>query len=143
MQYRELNGSDLELIDAAFEAIRRNHWPDHHHVGATVRAGSGKIYVGVHLESPGVDVCAEWSAVGSATAAGERELLCIVAANCRLLMPPCGVCRELLHYFSPHMDVIVPTADGPKKVWISDLLPIPYAQPRPHVGTVRERPAAE
>ncbi len=134
MQYRELNGSDRELVDAAFEAIRRNHWPDHHHVRAAVRAGSGKVYVGVHLESPGVDVCAEWSAVGSAAAAGERELTCIAASSRTALMSPCGICRELLHYFSPQMDVIVPTDEGPRKVKITDLLPIPYADPSPHNG---------
>jgi len=143
MECRELSGADRELVDAAFEAIRRNHWPDHHHVGAAVRAGSGKVYVGVHLESPGVDVCAEWSAVGSAAAAGERELTCIVAANPKSLMPPCGICRELLHYFSPQMDVIVPTPDGPKKVTVAELLPIPYAQPKPHVAEAMNRPAAE
>ncbi|MHC4715816.1 MAG: cytidine/deoxycytidylate deaminase family protein [Planctomycetota bacterium] len=134
MQYRELTAEDQELVAAAFEAIQRNHWPDHHEVGAAVRAGSGKIYVGVHLESPGVDVCAEWSAVGSAAAAGERELVCVAAANRSEVMPPCGVCRELLHYFSPHMDVVVPTDDGPRKVKIADLLPIPYAEPRPPQG---------
>ena len=114
MDYRELTEQDQALVAAAFDVIRRNHREGCHGVGSAVRAASGEVYVGVHLESPGVDVCAEWTAVGAAATAGERELLCIVAANRDRLMSPCGVCRELLHYYSPEMDVIVPAPAGPR-----------------------------
>ncbi len=135
MNYRELSAQDRELVAAAFEAIRRGYRKDRHHVGAALRARSGKVYAGVHLESPGVDVCAEWTALGMAVSAGEREFSCVVAVRPSgpggsqpEVMSPCGVCRELLHFHAPDIDVIVPTPQGPRKVSISELLPIPYAQ---------------
>ncbi len=134
MNYRDLTAEDEELVAAAFEAIRRNYWEDHHGVGAAVRAGSGKVYTGVHLESPGVDVCAEWSAMGAAATAGEREFACIAAAGRDEVMSPCGVCRELLYYYGPDMDVIVPHEGRPRKVKIAELLPIPYEDHRPPEG---------
>ncbi len=127
MNYRALTGEDEELIAAAQEAMGRCYRRDFHHVASAVRAGSGRIYTGVHLQSPGVDVCAEWAALGSSAAAGERKLTCIVAVDRRGVMSPCGVCRELLHYQAPEIDVIVPDESGrPAKVTIAELLPIPY-----------------
>ena len=138
MEYRELTPADEELIAAAFEAIRRNFLRDRHHVGAAVRAGSGRIYSGVHMESPGVDVCAEWVALGSAATAGEREYTCVVAVKrsgerggVPGVMSPCGLCRELLYYYASGADVIVPAEGGPRKVGISELLPMPYTENRP------------
>ena len=110
MEYRDLTAEDEELMAAAFEALDRGYREGHHHVGAAVRAGSGGIYTGVHMESPGVDVCAEWVGV----------------------MSPCGVCRELLFSYGSEMDVIVPDEDGRvRKVRIRELLPIPYTDYRP------------
>jgi len=136
MNHRDLSEQDRELIKAAFDAIRANYVQGRHHVGAALRAGSGKVYAGVHLESPGQDTCAEAVAVGSAATAGERKLACIVAVKRSgsnpdrpVVMSPCGICRELLYYYGPGMDVIVPTPDGPRKVAIGELLPIPYTQP--------------
>ncbi len=142
MDYRELTHEDEELIAAATEVLRRNYDPERHHVGAAVRAGSGKVYAGVHVESPGVDVCAEWTAVGAAASAGERRLACAVAVRYGgpggrepVVLSPCGVCRELLYYYGPEMDVIVRTPDGPRKVTIAELLPIPYEPHRPPEAT--------
>ena len=135
MEYRDLTPEDEELIGAAFEAIRCNYAKGRHHVGAAVRAGSGKTYAGVHMESPGVDVCAEWVALGAAASAGEREFTCAVAvsgpAPDGCVMSPCGVCRELLYFYGPDMEVIVPHEAGPRKVRVSELLPIPYADDHP------------
>jgi cytidine deaminase len=137
MDYRDLTAEDEELIAAAFEAIRRGYRQDRHGVGAAVRTGSGKVYTGVCMESPGVDMCAEWVAMGSAATAGERTFTCVVALEpsgadrgTPSVMSPCGVCRELLHFYGPEMDVIVPAKPGPRKVKISELLPIPYKQNR-------------
>lgn len=127
MKYRDLTQADEELLAAAFAAIRRNYRADHHQVGAAVRAASGQVHAGVNMESPGVDVCAEWVALGKAVSAGERRFSCVVAVNRRGVMSPCGVCRELLHHYAPDIDVIVPDEQGrPTKVTISELLPIPY-----------------
>ena len=132
MNYRELTQQDEQLIAAAFAEIRRNYRTDHHQVGAAVRAGSGDVHTGVNMESPGVDVCAEWVALGKAVSAGERLFNCVVAVNRTRVMSPCGVCRELLRHCAPDIDVIVPDQEGrPRKVTISELLPIPYKKRAP------------
>lgn len=138
MEHRDLTAEDEELMAAALAAIRRSYRKGCHHVGAAVRAGSGKVYTGVHMESPGVDVCAEWVALGAAATAGEREFTCVVAVRPSAakggtpgVMSPCGVCRELLYFYGPEMDVIVPIQAKPRKVKISELLPIPYEDKRP------------
>ena len=138
MRYRELTPADDELISQAFEVIRRNYREDSHHVGSAVRTRSGDVYAGVHMESPGQDVCAEWVALGMAVSSGQREFTCIVAVrptgpdgSMPGVMSPCGICRELLNYYAPDIDVIVPAPDGPAKVKISELLPLPYASSRP------------
>ncbi len=137
MRSRKLTAGDKELVQAAAEAIGRNFLPDRHHVGAAVRAGSGRIYVGVHLESPGHDVCAEPVALGAAVTAGEREFSCIVAVRLPNsgkgrphVLSPCGICREMLYYYAPVMDVIVPRGNGLGKVAIADLLPLPWTSTR-------------
>ncbi|MGZ3427112.1 MAG: cytidine deaminase [Polyangia bacterium] len=69
-----------ELIEAA-RAVRANaHAPySRYHVGAAVRAASGKIYVGANVEnaSYGLALCAERSAVAAAISAGEKRLAAI------------------------------------------------------------------
>lgn len=136
MEYRELSPEDEELLAAAREVIRDNYLKDRHEVGSAVRAASGEIYTGVHLESPGVDICAEWVALGKAISAGQRDFTCVVAAGRRGVMSPCGVCRELLLRYAPNADVIVPDEQGrPRKVTIGELLPIPYNRKRPAAPT--------
>ena len=132
MEYRELSPEDQELLAAAREVLRENYVKDRHEVGSAVRAASGEISAGVHLESPGVDVCAEWVALGKAVSAGQRDFVCVAAVGRRGVMSPCGVCRELLLRYAPNADVIVPDEQGrPVKVAIGELLPIPYNQKRP------------
>ena len=131
MRYLPLTDSDRQLIDAAAEVIRRNYFPDRHHVGAAVRCGSGKIYTGVHLESCAIDVCAEPVAMGAAASAGEREFEVIVAVKMTAdgeprVLSPCGVCRELIRHYSPDILVIFEEDGQVRKCRVLDLLPGPY-----------------
>ena len=61
-------------------------------VGAAVLAADGRIFTGCNVEniSYPASFCAEQNAVGSAAAAGVRE---IIAAT------PCGLCRQVLAEF--------------------------------------------
>lgn len=127
---RELDESDLELLAAAREAIRRGFHPVRHTVGAAVRALSGRIHVGVNLESCGYGPCAEPVAFGAAVCAGERGISAIVAVvadreGCPVL-PPCGNCRQLLADYSPEAWVILEEDGRRFKVRAAELLPVPY-----------------
>src|SRR2546423_10191481 len=87
-----------ELIEAA-RAVRANaHAPySRYHVGAAVRAASGKIYVGANVEnaSYGLALCAERSAVAAAVSAGEKKLMAV--AGMTSTSPPAAPCRVCRH----------------------------------------------
>ena len=42
------------------------------------------------------------------------------------IVSPCGACRELLMDYAPDALVIVPSATGPAKRPVRDMLPLPY-----------------
>lgn len=60
--------SDEELIAQAKDVIAQRYRDGFHHLGSAVRASSGNIYVGIHLEADvgRASVCAEAVALGAA-----------------------------------------------------------------------------
>lgn len=126
-----LNEKDLELIEAAREAIRRNYDAVNfnHTVGAAVRCKDGSIYTGVNVYSIH-GACAEQVAVGTAITAGEREFETVVAVRGEEgeeIIPPCGNCRQMLYDYMPECEVILAGAEGLFKVKAEALLPYAYS----------------
>lgn len=121
------------LFDAAADVLRTNYHSLKHSVGAAVLCASGKIYVGVNLESSGYGVCAEPIALGTAMSAGEREILAIVAVAKRedgfVILSPCGNCRQMLLDYAPEADVIYVDASGTARTKAKNLLPGAYIAP--------------
>jgi len=127
MEYTNITEEDRELIDAATTVIQKNFLYGKHHVGSAVRSKSGKIYVGVHLESQNIDVCAEHVAMGMVVSNGEREFDSIVAITMRdvpkpTIILPCNTCRELINFYGPETWVILEINGGPKKCKAKDLI---------------------
>lgn len=98
-----LSSADLALVAAASDAIRRMYVPDWQHVGAALRAASGRVYSGVNLDAyvGRCAVCAEAVVLGKAYSEGERAFDAIVAVRWvgrgePEVVSPCGICRELL-----------------------------------------------
>lgn len=117
---------DKELIENARSIINKRFKEDFHHVGAALRTKSGKIFSSVHLEAyvGRVAVCAEAIAIGMAAAAGDTELETIVAVDRKgRVVPPCGMCRELISDHAPGCKVIIAEAEI---MTISQLLPRKY-----------------
>lgn len=98
------------LEKAARLAVRRAYAPySHFSVGAAVLAASGKIYTGCNVEnaSYGLCNCAERTAIFSAVAAGEQEIVCVaVHTPTPTATPPCGACRQVINEFGPGARVI-------------------------------------
>jgi len=127
MEYTNITEEDQELIDAATAVIQKNFLLGKHHVGSAVRAKSGKIYAGVHLESQNIDVCAEHVAMGMAISNGEREFDSIVAITMRdvpkpTIILPCNICQELINFYGPETRVILEINGEPKKCKAKDLI---------------------
>ena len=133
---------DRHLVDAARSVLARRYRPEWHSVGAAVRGKSGRMYTAVNLNARyvgQVDVCAEAIAVGMAIAAGGKGLDTIVAGqrgsrgsrNPRgRIVPPCGICRELLNDYAPKATVLLAGPGGSLlRRRAEDLLPDRYVDP--------------
>lgn len=127
----ELTEADYELIERAKETAHRLHVDDLHEVAAALRTRSGMVFTGIHIESSVgyADVCGEVAAMCNMVSAGEHDIDTIVAVNSDgkgkfWILSPCGRCRELISDLDPNANVIVGSLEQPKKMSISDLMPM-------------------
>ena len=72
-------------------------------VSAAIEAESGKIYVGVCVDSAcSLGICAERNAIFNMITNGEYKIKKIIAINSEgKAIPPCGACRELMSQLMP------------------------------------------
>ena len=137
MTLETLSAEDRALVEAACALIQGRYVENRHHIAAALRTKSGKIHTGLHLDTyvGRASVCAEAVAVGTAMAAGDRDIATIVSvrhprpreANQTIqVVSPCGICREMLADFAPGCRVIVPKDGELVSVAPLDLLPNKY-----------------
>ncbi|KAF3328369.1 cytidine deaminase 1-like protein [Carex littledalei] len=100
-------------------------------VGAVGLGSSGRIYIGVNLEYPGLplhhSVHAEQFLLCNAAAHGETWIRSIAVSHM-----PCGHCRQFLQEVRDSSDIrVLVTSDGPDAVYrpLSVLLPRPFGPP--------------
>jgi cytidine deaminase len=123
---KEDQAAIAELIQRAKDLIAERQAEGRHHIGAAVRTASGRTFAAVNLEATmgRVAVCAEAVALGMAAAAGDPELLLVVAVDRKgEVVSPCGMCRELISDYAPSVRLIVPTSVGLMPVPVMHLLP--------------------
>ena len=134
----DLSKQDLELIEAASQAITARYKNDWQEVGAAMRTRDGRIVTGVNLDAylGRMAVCAEAVALGRAFVdLGDAGIETIVAVRhpspdetnqSIKVVSPCGACRELIFDYDPKARVIVPNGRAAKAVPIGELLPNKY-----------------
>jgi cytidine deaminase len=123
-----LNSNDQALVQEARALIARRFKPDYHHIAAALRTRSGQVFSAVHLEATvgRIAVCAEAVAIGMAATAGDTDIDTIVAVDRHgHIVPPCGMCRELISDYSADCRVIL--AED-RVVSVRDLLPEKYSR---------------
>jgi len=132
-----LSADDQALIDQAQALIRQRYLENRHHIACAVRGMSGRVYIGLHLDTyvGRASVCAEAVALGQAMAAGETGVQVIVSVrhprpreqhqDCKVVSP-CGICREMLTDFAPGAVVILARDEGLARVPVEELLPAKY-----------------
>lgn len=141
MNRQPLTAADERLVDHAIDAARDAFSPagdgrfEHsaHIVTAAVETAAGDYYTAASLPSSvgRASTCAEPGAIGAAVAAGASEFERIAAvehprsdADEFEIIPPCGVCRELVVDYGGDVRVVVKTEAGEVgAVAAGDLLP--------------------
>jgi cytidine deaminase len=114
-----------DLISAARELAIARYVEGRHHVFSAVRTKSGRVFTGVHVEAGvgRVAVCAEAIAIGAAATAGDTDIDAIVAVTeSGQIVPPCGMCRELIGDYAPDAKVILQFAGNIESRSIHELL---------------------
>ena len=100
------------LVTAALEARAHAHAPySGYAVGAAVESADGRIFAGANVEnaSYGLTICAERSAVVTATTAGAVRIVRVVVVAPDAAWP-CGACRQVLAEFCGD-DAVIETLD--------------------------------
>jgi cytidine deaminase len=100
-------------------------------VGAALLAESGKVFVGVCIDTGcSMGFCAEHAAAGAMVTAGESRVLKMIAvAWDGRIMPPCGRCREFISQLhDDNLEAEVMVADG-VIVTLRELLPYDWREP--------------
>lgn len=141
-----LSKQDKELIDVATEVVKANsdlYKNKEMHVGAAVRASSGKIYKGININTSH-SICAEQVAMGQAFACGERDLEAMVAVKMNAdgstrVVSPCGLCRYIFDKFNDSFDVIVEDVETGKVLKVDSLELLPYPYKRDVAEIVRKK----
>jgi cytidine deaminase len=116
------------LRERALGAMTRAYAPySRFRVGAALLGADGSITEGCNVENASfpAGMCAERSAVAAAVARGIRSFESItIATEAEEPTPPCGICRQVLEEFAPHLLVVSVTTDGREARWsLDELLP--------------------
>jgi cytidine deaminase len=124
-----------DIFDRLYSAAADAREKAHAHysgfkVGASILAGSGKIYSGCNIESSsyGLSMCAERNALSIALCEGEIEFSAIlIVADTPAPVSPCGACRQLLYDYAPEINVIMTNLKKESATEkIADLLKKPF-----------------
>jgi len=123
--------SETLLRERAFAAMERAYAPySKFRVGAALLGTDGSVTEGCNVENASYPAtrCAEQTAVGAAVTRGLRTFSAIViATEADDPTPPCGVCRQVLVEFAPHLQIISVTRRGAEARWtLGELLPAAF-----------------
>lgn len=136
----EITNADRELVEEAKKLIATRYKENRHHIAAAVRGASGRIYVGLHLDTyvGRASVCAEAVALGAALSGGEKSIEAIVSVRHPRpreetkdikIVSPCGICREMLSDFAPDARIIIQRNGDILSTTSQNLLPEKYRRP--------------
>ncbi|MDD5655852.1 MAG: cytidine deaminase [Elusimicrobia bacterium] len=120
---------DKGIIYAARDIMLRRYVEGKHSIGAAIRTKKGNLFAGVSVEAKNgrISICGESIAIGIAATNGDTNISQIVAVTeSGDIVPPCGMCRELISDYSPDASVILETDGKIRCVPILDLLPEKY-----------------
>jgi cytidine deaminase len=117
-------------IAAARAFIAKRARPDWHTVACVVVTASGGRYLALNVDTtlPRAGICAEAVAIGMAVAAeaDPHVVFCGAVNHHGRVIPPCGVCRELLLDYAAEALIAVPNATDFTLQQLKTLIPAAY-----------------
>jgi cytidine deaminase len=119
------------LIEQAITVSQRAYAPySHYQVGAALLAQDGQIFTGCNVENATypAGICAERTALVKAISEGVSDFVAIAVVT-RGGGSPCGICRQMLYEFAPHLRVIIADMNGTihHDLSLKDLLPLGFS----------------
>ncbi|NLN18153.1 MAG: cytidine deaminase [Firmicutes bacterium] len=99
-------------------------------VGAALLSASGRVYVGVCIDTAcSMGFCAEHAAAAAMITAGESRVVRMLAVDKRgQIIPPCGRCREFISQLDDGNLEAEVKVDADAVVRLRDLLPYDWRQ---------------
>lgn len=116
------------LRERAMAAMERAYAPySGFRVGAALLGTDGSVTEGCNVENASypAGICAERGAIAAAVARGIRSFEQIaIVTEAGDPTPPCGMCRQVLVEFAPHLVIVSATRGGGEARWtLDELLP--------------------
>ncbi|KAK2861421.1 hypothetical protein FQN49_004215 [Arthroderma sp. PD_2] len=131
MSTAHLTEAEQNLIEVATKVISAIPVSEDYSVASAALAEDGRIFTGINVYHFTGGPCAELVVLGVAATAGPPKLTHIVAIGNqrRMVLSPCGRCRQVLCDLHPGIKAIVRDSDGTVRVeGVQDLLPARYVQ---------------
>lgn len=124
-----------DLIQQATNFLKVRYKKPVHTVAAALQTSDGKIYLGLNIDHFSGFVCAETSALATAMNSGEKSFTKIVAVRKEKdgkirIANPCGKCRQILHDYTPNIEVVVIDGENIETHTIEELLPFSFKRQR-------------
>lgn len=129
-------GNADRLIASAYQAISARYAVERHQIAAALLDADGTVHLGLHLDAMvgRAAVCAEAGALSTARLSTSAPLIAIAAVRHpkptetmpARIVPPCGLCRELLLDYAPDIRVVLRESGLGEAVPLAELLPHKY-----------------
>ena len=125
-----LHADSSPLYEAAKAAQANAYCPySNYRVGCALETADGKIYTGCNVENASwsVSSCSERTAIVKAVSEGDTTFkrIAIITRDGGMA---CGMCRQMLHEFAPHIEIFTYNEAGElvKHAYLHDLLPFAF-----------------
>ena len=124
----KLTKEDKTLIKRAEKLWKNKYVSKKHSIASVLVSKKGKVFEGMSMEDIQTGICAERTAFFKMMPE-EREIKTIVAVYKDKIIPPCGICREIMYDMSErnlkNTWVIV---SNKEKVKLGELFPFPWKE---------------
>lgn len=122
-----------DIVDQAKTFLDKRYVKPIHTVASAIQTERGDVYLGVNIDHFSGYVCAETSALATAMNAGETKFVRIAAVRREwdgqvAVANPCGKCRQILHDYTPGIEVAVNDNGDLRQVSIESLLPFSFTR---------------